>query len=164
MPRITESEKIANKKLQSDYKTLLLNKEEQQRLNEELIIENGNLLSLNKMATIARDYADSIIATVREPMLILDKNLRVKTANQAFYSFFLVNDQGINATVKKRITKAIGIAKLSTGRIHCSNDNPELNQIIISLSRHARDSESSTPAKSDIDNNTGKKCSNENPR
>ena len=93
MPRITESEKIANEKLQSDYKTLLLNKEEQQRLNEELIIENGNLLSLNKMATIARDYADSIIATVREPMLILDKNLRVKTANQAFYSFFLVNEK-----------------------------------------------------------------------
>ncbi len=93
MPRITESEKIANEKLQSDYKTLLINKEEQQRTNEELIIENGNLLSLNKMATIARDYADSIIATVREPMLILDKNLRVKTANQAFYTFFLVNEK-----------------------------------------------------------------------
>ena len=30
-------------------------------------------------------YADNIIATLREPFLVLDKNLRIETANQAFY-------------------------------------------------------------------------------
>jgi PAS domain S-box-containing protein len=33
----------------------------------------------------ARTYADSIIATLREPFVVLDKGLRVRTANGAFY-------------------------------------------------------------------------------
>jgi two-component system CheB/CheR fusion protein len=36
----------------------------------------------------ARSYAEAIVATVREPLLILDGDLRVKTANQSFYSLF----------------------------------------------------------------------------
>ena len=34
-------------------------------------------------------YAQSIVETVREPLLVLDPNLRVKTANRAFYQTFL---------------------------------------------------------------------------
>ncbi|HEV8072172.1 MAG TPA: PAS domain S-box protein [Planctomycetaceae bacterium] len=33
-------------------------------------------------------YADNIIATLREPFVVLDKSLRVQTANQAFYQTF----------------------------------------------------------------------------
>jgi len=36
------------------------------------------------------DYANSIIATLRDPFLVLDKNLSVVSANQAFYSTFRV--------------------------------------------------------------------------
>ena len=36
-------------------------------------------------------YADDIIATVRHPFLVLDKNLRVRTANQSFYESFRVS-------------------------------------------------------------------------
>ena len=36
----------------------------------------------------ARAYAEGIAATVREPVLVLDAKLRVKTANQAFYELF----------------------------------------------------------------------------
>ena len=36
------------------------------------------------------DYANSIIATLREPFLVLDKNLRVISANQSFYTTFEV--------------------------------------------------------------------------
>ena len=36
----------------------------------------------------ALEYAESIIATVREPLLVLDKNLRVDRANRAFYEVF----------------------------------------------------------------------------
>lgn len=37
-----------------------------------------------------REYAESIFATVREPLLILDAQLRVKRANNAFYRMFHV--------------------------------------------------------------------------
>jgi two-component system CheB/CheR fusion protein len=36
----------------------------------------------------ARDYAEAIIATVREPLLVLDEDLRVVTANGAYYRTF----------------------------------------------------------------------------
>ena len=38
----------------------------------------------------ARDYAESIVATVREPLLVLDAELRVESANRAFYRAFRV--------------------------------------------------------------------------
>ena len=36
----------------------------------------------------ARSFAEAIVATVREPLLILDADLRVQTANQSFYTCF----------------------------------------------------------------------------
>ena len=39
------------------------------------------------------EYADDIIATLREPFLVLDKNLRVISANQAFYTTFKVAEK-----------------------------------------------------------------------
>jgi PAS domain S-box-containing protein len=38
-------------------------------------------------------YADNIIATLREPFLVLDKSLRVQTANASFYRTFHVSKQ-----------------------------------------------------------------------
>ena len=38
-------------------------------------------------------YAENIIATLREPFLVLDKNLRVRTANAAFYREFHVSKE-----------------------------------------------------------------------
>ena len=35
-------------------------------------------------------YAENVIATLREPFLVLDKSLRVKTANRSFYETFHV--------------------------------------------------------------------------
>ena len=39
------------------------------------------------------EYANSILATLREPFLVLDRKLRVISANQAFYSTFKVKAQ-----------------------------------------------------------------------
>ncbi|MFA5167222.1 MAG: PAS domain-containing sensor histidine kinase [Candidatus Omnitrophota bacterium] len=39
------------------------------------------------------DYTNRIIATLREPFLILDKNLRIISANQAFYATFEVKEK-----------------------------------------------------------------------
>ncbi len=38
-------------------------------------------------------YADDIISTLREPFVVLDANLRVKTANRAFYDTFHVSKE-----------------------------------------------------------------------
>ena len=38
----------------------------------------------------AREFADAIVETVRHPLLVLDGDLRVKTANHAFYRLFHV--------------------------------------------------------------------------
>jgi two-component system CheB/CheR fusion protein len=39
-------------------------------------------------AEAARGFAEAIVATVREPLLILSADLRVKSANQSYYSLF----------------------------------------------------------------------------
>ena len=39
----------------------------------------------------SKDYAESIVATVREPMLVLDAGLHVQSANRSFYRAFRVD-------------------------------------------------------------------------
>ena len=39
----------------------------------------------------ARDYAEGMIETVREPLVVLDSDLRVQRATQAFYDMFMVS-------------------------------------------------------------------------
>lgn len=41
----------------------------------------------------AREYAEAIVETVREPLLVLDANLHVKSANKAFFQTFLVSPE-----------------------------------------------------------------------
>jgi diguanylate cyclase (GGDEF)-like protein/PAS domain S-box-containing protein len=41
----------------------------------------------------ASEYAESIIDTVREPLIILDQDLRVVTASRSFYEFFKVKPE-----------------------------------------------------------------------
>jgi two-component system, chemotaxis family, CheB/CheR fusion protein len=41
----------------------------------------------------ARNYAQAIVETLREPLLVLDSGLRVVSANKAFYGFFQVTPQ-----------------------------------------------------------------------
>ena len=102
MRSITEDQEAANEELQSANEELLSSSEESQSLNEELesskeelqstneelIVVNQELLNLNEHVTEAKNYAEAIIATIREPLLVLDKNLRVKTANQSYYKYF----------------------------------------------------------------------------
>ena len=38
----------------------------------------------------AREYAESIVATVREPLLVLNADLHVRSANRSFYETFQV--------------------------------------------------------------------------
>ena len=44
-------------------------------------------------------YAEGILGTMREPLLVLDKNLRVKSANDAFYATFSITRNETEGTL-----------------------------------------------------------------
>jgi two-component system, chemotaxis family, CheB/CheR fusion protein len=79
-----------NEELQSLNEELETSKEEIQASNEELLVLNAELQQRNAQLHTAREYADAIVETIREPLLVLDADLRVQGANPAFYQFFQV--------------------------------------------------------------------------
>jgi signal transduction histidine kinase len=79
---ITESE-IAEKALRESGELF-------RKANEKMTTLSEELQTRNEEVTIARDYADAIIRTVRGPVLVLDINLRIISANESFYTTFKV--------------------------------------------------------------------------
>ncbi|WP_152038186.1 PAS domain-containing protein [Paraburkholderia hospita] len=85
----------SNEEFQSTNEELETAKEELQSLNEELSTTNDELRYRNHElrlihddVVVARDYADAIIDTMAEPLLVLESDLRVTRANDAFYRTF----------------------------------------------------------------------------
>ena len=78
----------SNEELQSLNEELETSKEEIQASNEELLVVNQELVQRNTELQRARLYAEAIVETIREPLLILDADLRVQSANRAFYQSF----------------------------------------------------------------------------
>jgi two-component system, chemotaxis family, CheB/CheR fusion protein len=105
MRSITEDQEASNEELQSANEELLsgseelqslneeleTSKEETQTSNEELIIVNQELYDRNEQLNLSRLYAESVVTTIREPLIILNKNLRVRSANKSFYTKFKTN-------------------------------------------------------------------------
>jgi two-component system, chemotaxis family, CheB/CheR fusion protein len=64
-----------------------------------LLIDIGSLKDVDRLTRLldevqaARDYAERIVHTVPEPLVILDQALRVQMANQAFYETFHVSPE-----------------------------------------------------------------------
>lgn len=77
-----------SEELQSLNEELETSKEEIQSTNEELTTLNQELFDRNEQLNLTRLYAESIIATIREPLLVLDRNMQVKTANRSFLEKF----------------------------------------------------------------------------
>ena len=107
MRNITEDQEVAIEELQSANEELMssseelqslneeleTSKEELQSTNEELIVLNQEMSSLNEQIESERNYSESIVSNIREPLLVLDKNLRVRTVNNAFYKQFKLNEE-----------------------------------------------------------------------
>ncbi|WP_026836582.1 CheR family methyltransferase [Gillisia sp. JM1] len=103
---ITEDQEAANEELQSSNEELLSSSEELQSLNEELETSkeelqstneeltsvNQELVSLNEQVTEERNFAEVVVETVREPLVVLDKDLKVISANSSFYITFEVKE------------------------------------------------------------------------
>jgi two-component system CheB/CheR fusion protein len=107
MRSITEDQESANEELQSANEELLssseelqslneeleTSKEELQSTNEELIIINQEMLDKQEQINSKRLYAEAIIATIREPLVVLDKELRIKSINPSFSKMFNLQNQ-----------------------------------------------------------------------
>ncbi|MDZ7755811.1 CheR family methyltransferase [Rhodohalobacter sp.] len=107
MRNITEDQEVAIEELQSANEELMsgseelqslneeleTSKEELQSTNEELVVLNQEMSSLNEQLEAERNYSESIVANIRGPLLVLDKHLRIRTANKAFYKQFEVTEK-----------------------------------------------------------------------
>ncbi len=95
------NEKIvsSNEELQSVNEELETSKEEVESTNEELITANQELQTRNDLLNESYDYSEAIISTIHEPMIVLDKDLRVKSANKSFYINFQVTEEETEKTL-----------------------------------------------------------------
>ncbi|WP_221393255.1 PAS domain-containing protein [Dyadobacter sp. NIV53] len=107
MHAILEEQEAGNEELQSANEEILSSNEELQSINEELEtskeeIESTNeeLLTINQELQVRNDqlseaygYSEAILGTINEATLILDRDLRVKSANKAFYKIFRVSEK-----------------------------------------------------------------------
>ena len=66
-----------------------------------------------QMQQTARDYAESIVDTVREPLLVLDHEMRIERANRAFYQSFATTP----AETARQCLSEIGHGKWNGGRL-----------------------------------------------
>ena len=109
MGSITHDQEAANEELQSANEEIISSNEELQSLNEELETSKEEIESTNEELTTSNQelhariqqieelytYYEGIIATVHEPVLILDKNIRIKSANKSFCKMFHVMEDDI---------------------------------------------------------------------
>lgn len=86
----------SNEEMQSLNEELETSKEEVQSTNEELIVVNRELIEKQDELNDTLDFSDAVIATVREPFLVLEKDFRVNKANAAFYRKFKVTESEVD--------------------------------------------------------------------
>jgi len=61
--------------------------------------EKEKLAIANREREQTLSYAEGILGTMREPLLVLDKHLRVKSANEAFYRTFTIDASETEGTL-----------------------------------------------------------------
>ncbi|HEX8038355.1 MAG TPA: CheR family methyltransferase [Chryseosolibacter sp.] len=97
----------SNEELQSINEELETSKEELQASNEELTTTNEELQDRNLELRQSRDYAEAIIHTMRGPLIVLNSEMRVRTANKAFYDFFGIHAEQTEGTLIYNLAKGI---------------------------------------------------------
>ncbi|MGH8217257.1 MAG: ATP-binding protein, partial [Steroidobacteraceae bacterium] len=83
-----EELETAKEELQSTNEELTTTNDELRTRNSELSVLNSQLQMARETSERARAYADAIVSSVPESLLVLDSKLTVLRANQAFYQFF----------------------------------------------------------------------------
>jgi two-component system CheB/CheR fusion protein len=83
----------SNEELQSINEELETSKEEVESSNEELTTINNELQVRNEQLAEAQEFSDAVAETIREAVLVLDKDFRVRSANKAFYRIFRTKEE-----------------------------------------------------------------------
>jgi len=83
----------SNEEFQTLNEEMEVSKEEIESTNEELNFTNQELKKHNDLLQESYNYSEAIIATIHEPMIILDSKLHVKSANKSFYKKFQVGKE-----------------------------------------------------------------------
>lgn len=105
--RVTEEQQTAFEELQTTNEELLSSSEELQAMNEELetsseelqsnneelMCVNDELMDRQEQLISMRNYSESIFKTIREPLIIIDKDFFVKSANASFYKYFQTTEK-----------------------------------------------------------------------
>ncbi|MES1181592.1 MAG: PAS domain-containing protein, partial [Flavobacterium sp.] len=106
MGSITHDQEAANEELQSANEEAVSSNEELQSLNEELETSKEEIESTNEELTTTNQelytrikqvedlysYYEGILSAIHEPMLILDKDIKVVSANESFCKMFHVTE------------------------------------------------------------------------
>ena len=111
----------SNEEFQTLNEELETSKEEIEATNEELISANQNLQTRNDLLTESEEYSEAIISTMHEPMLVLHKDLSIKSANKSFYKKFLV---------KKEETEGVSLFELGNKQWNIPKLRKVLHDII----------------------------------
>ncbi len=116
MGTITDDQEAANEELQSANEEIVSSNEEMQSLNEELETSKEEIESTNEELITSNqelhariqqveelyNYSEAILATVHEPMLVLDKDMRIKSANKSFCKLFhVIEEESIGISLYK---------------------------------------------------------------
>lgn len=83
----------SNEELQSVNEQLETSKEELQSVIEELTTTNEELRKRNIDYKQSQSYAEAIVETVQNPLLVLTSNFQVRMANRAFYQTFKLKQE-----------------------------------------------------------------------
>jgi two-component system CheB/CheR fusion protein len=84
----------SNEELQSVNEELETSKEEIEAANEELSTTNQELQTRNDLLNESYEYSEAILANMRDPMIILDKKMTIKSANNSFYTNYHIRRCG----------------------------------------------------------------------
>jgi two-component system, chemotaxis family, CheB/CheR fusion protein len=64
-----------------------------------LITINQELQMRNEQLVEVQEYSEAVFTTIREALLILDKNLRIKNANSRFYKTFRLTEEEVEGKI-----------------------------------------------------------------
>ena len=74
-------------------KELALQREKLEEINDRLEVEVRERINIQELLITAREYAENIVETVREPLVVLNSDLEIITANHSFYDTFKVTPE-----------------------------------------------------------------------
>lgn len=111
----------SNEELQSINEELETSKEEVESANEELMAINAELQISNEQLTESKEYAEAIFETIREAVVVLNKDFRVKLANASFYTIF---------HAKPETTEGVSVFDIGDGQWNTPKIRALLNGIL----------------------------------